>query len=940
MGSKHFKLIILLISVWSGIVGPGIAGAENGSEDDKTGPFVSGITIKVEDAQGDPDQTVNFVKSLLGLEEGEPFSSQKLEQAVAVLKASGLFDVEEVKVLKTQEGDIELRFVLRTYPRIMDIQIKGSFPISEREVLNAMTVYTGDVFRKEDLPKQKKSIMRLLKNEGYLNPKAAFFVEKDSKSENFYLHVDIEKGTFFHIEHVEIKGNRSFSDARLKIRMDTWHSSFLPAGMSRYIKKKLDEDLKKLTSFYRNKGYADMMVKAQVEKEPERGEVAICFVIEEGPRYEIEFVGNSEFWDWTLEEDLILFREGNRNDLGLRRSVRRIKDRYQEAGYADCKIRIESKHEQSVAENVRKVRLIIEEGPQAIVEGVAVMGNTAVTEDEIRNQILTCSSGLFSGGEFVSRTLDDDIRSIVSLYLKYGYLHVKIEKEILWKEDNESKVKLANIILKISEGPKITVKSLVFRGLNSISEKAALKIVSLKPGDPFREYMVKSDENLLSAEISECGYPHVVVKGKAEIFKENRYAEIIYEIAEGPSVEMGDIHMVGNFRTKSKVVQKELTIKKGEPFSLIKMLETQRNIRNINAFETARIKPMGLKEKADKVNFLVEVEEKKPYSFQVSVGYDTSRRLYADTRIGDLNLFGLNKDTWASLEVSEIGERGVVGITEPRFVGTRISSTLNLFGENREEFNKRFGTTAFGAVLSFKHKLPYNLSVGLALSVERKEQYLRVEEAVVSDESEEYKPRSILVNTPLIVYNSIDSFIRPRKGIFSSLTMDVSKGLENSLDDFIKYQYEIRLYYTFHKRLTFAIRGRTGHIVPFGEESNIPDDQLFFLGGLSDVRGYDENRLRVDAEGEAVGGRTQFLGSIEVRFDVGYNIELAPFFDTGSIQDALLNEGADEFRSSVGISLRYLTPSLPIGLQYGHKLDRKTSEENAGRLYFTIGYTF
>ncbi|MFO7559831.1 MAG: outer membrane protein assembly factor BamA [Desulfobacterales bacterium] len=929
-----------MILVWTGMLGSAIAAVENGSEEDKIGPVVSRITIKVIEEKGEPDRTIPLVKSLIGFNEGDPFSAQKLEQALAVLNSSGLFDVEEVKTLETQEGEISLLFVLRPYPRIMDIQIKGSFPISEREILNAMTVYTGDVFRKENFPKQKTAITSLLKNEGYLSPEVALSAEKDRKSENFYIYVEIEKGNFYRIKQVEIKGNRSFSDARLKMRLDTWHSSFLPGGMGRFIKKKLDEDLKKLTLFYRDKGYADVMVKLQVEKDPDSGEVFIGFVIEEGPRYEIEFVGNSRFWDWTLKEDLILFGEGNRKDLGIRRSVRNIKDRYQGAGYADCTIQIDSDYEKSLQESVRKVRLIIEEGPKSIVENVAVEGNLAVAESEIRNQILTSPSGLFSGGEFVLRTLDEDIRSIVSLYLKYGYVYVNIEKEILWKEDDEGKVRVARIILKITEGTKITVNSLVFDGLNSMSEKAALKMVSLKPGEPFREDMVRSDETLLSAEISEQGYPHVMVKGKAEIFKEQHGAEIRFKITEGPYVEMGDIHVMGNLRTKSKIVQEELTVQKGEPFSLVKMLETQRNIWNINAFETARIKPMGLKEKADTVNLLVEVEEKKPYSFQASIGYDTSRRFYANTRIGDLNLFGLNKDAWASLEASEIGERGEIGVTEPRFLGTRISSTVNLFGENREEFNQRFGTTAFGAAISFKRKLPYNLSAGLTLSVERKEQYLRVEEVIVSDESEAYEARSIFVNTPSIVYNSVDSFIRPTKGFFSSLSMDVSKGLENSLDDFIKYQYEIRWYYTFHKRLTFAMRGRAGHIVPFGGESNIPDDQLFFLGGLSTVRGYDENRLRVDAEGEAAGGKTLLLGSIEARVDVGYHIEIAPFFDTGSIQDAQVDAGSDDFRSAVGISLRYHTPFLPIGLQYGHQLDREKSEEDEGRFYFTIGYTF
>jgi len=786
------KGVILLISIWLGTVRPCISSGINGSEAEKSGPAISKIEVIIREAQEEPDRTIRFVKSLIDLEEGEPFSARKQEQAVDILKSSGLFDVEEVKTIETQAGGIRLQFVLRPYPRIMNIKIQGAFPVGEREILNAMTVYTGDVFRKESLPKQKDAIVRLLKNEGYLNPKVVFSVEKDSESKNIGMHVDIEKGDFFHIDKVEIKGNRSFSSIRLKMRMETWHSSFLPGGMNRFIKLKLDEDGKRLTSFYREKGYADVIVKPVIKMDPLEGKADICFEIEEGPRYEIEFVGNREFWDWTLKEDLILFQEGNRRDLGLRKSIRRIKDRYQEAGYADCKIGIESRYEQSSSERVRKVELIIDEGMHSIVKSVSLAGNSSVTEDEIRKQILTRPSRWFTGGQFIPRMLDDDIRSIVSLYLKQGYVNIQVEREILWTENSENDRKFAEIILKITEGPKIIVKSLVFKGMKSISEETAVEIVSLKPGDPFREYMVKSDANLLSAEISERGYPHVTVNGKAEVFEKNRYAEIHYEISEGPYVEMGEVYAVGNFRTRNRIIQDEVTNQKGEPFSLMKMLETQRNIRNINAFETAGTKSMGLKEKADTVNLLVEVEAQKPSSFQAGIGYDTSKRFYANTRMGDLNLFGLNKDTWTSFEISEIGQRGDVGITEPRFLGTRISSGVNFFGENREEFNQRFGTTAFGAAFSFKRKLPYDFSAGLTLSIERKEQYLRVDEAVASDEIEEYEARSILVNSPSLVYNSTDYFIRPSKGVFSSLTMDVSRGLENSLDDFIKYQYEIR----------------------------------------------------------------------------------------------------------------------------------------------------
>ena len=41
------------------------------------------------------------------------------------------------------------------------------------------------------------------------------------------------------------------------------------------------------------------------------------------PRYDIEFQGNKEFWDFTLKKDLILFKEGNNKDFGLRKSIRK-----------------------------------------------------------------------------------------------------------------------------------------------------------------------------------------------------------------------------------------------------------------------------------------------------------------------------------------------------------------------------------------------------------------------------------------------------------------------------------------------------------------------------------------------------------------------------------------------------------------------------------------
>jgi outer membrane protein insertion porin family len=119
----------------------------------------------------------------------------------------------------------------------------------------------------------------------------------------------------------------------------------------------------------------------------------------------------------------------------------------------------------------------------------------------------------------------------------------------------------------------------------------------------------------------------------------------------------------------------------------------------------------------------------------------------------------------------------------------------------------------------------------------------------------------------------------------------------------------------------------------------IPDDQLFYLGGTSTVRGFDENLLRADAGGTAVGGREALLGNLEARYDLGLNLEAALFYDVGSVRKADKPGVSDDFRSSVGLGLRYVTPIGAVGLLYGWKLDPR-DEEDDGRLHFSIGYTF
>jgi outer membrane protein insertion porin family len=904
-----------------------------------TGPVVSKIVVDVHGIKGNVRPWVSVVNHLIFIRQGELFSPKRFKDSLEALKSSKAF--KAVHVFETSEKDdrLVIHFQVTPYPRIKDIKINGEFPLLEREILNAMQLRSGDGYHPKMFSAKKAAVIRLFKAEGYIAPMVDLQVKDDPADGNVIVYVDIDRGNFFHVRRFDINGNRNFSKTRLEFRLKTYKSRWVPDFMRRFKKKDLDNDIKNLILFYRKKGYPDVSVNRVVDKDIQAQNVFITLNIHEGPRYDIEFQGNTAFGDYRLKKDLILFKQGNEKDFGLTKSIRNIKKRYLNAGYKDCRVEMRSEIKQQDGQPVRKIRFIIAEGPQYIVNSVKITGNNALDAQEIKKVLLTKPPGILRKGVFVSDVLDEDQRSVTALYLKHGYPDVIVKSDISVKKDIRENKKRVDVTFDILEGAEVRVASVTFPGLALLSESEALRAVNLKRGSPFRSYMVQSDENTLSSMISEKGYPHVNVKGSATVNKGTHEAAVTYKIDQGPFVKMGQVASIGNFITKRRIIQNEMELDPGEPFSLKKFLGSQRNIRDIDAFDTVRFETFGLKEKSNSVNLLTEPEERKPYYIQTGGGYDTERGFYANILSGDRNLFGLNKHLWAGGEISQIGYRGDLGFSDPRFLGTRIKSAVNLFSEDKEAFNTNFGTREKGVSISFSRKFYQKFNADLSFVYSYKTTYPRDLEPITADEDITFGSREILTISPSLVYNDIDSFIRPKKGFYSSLILDVSKGLHDTLDDFFRFRFETRKYYTPIKDLTFAFRGRVGDITPFDGADNIPEDQLFFLGGTSTVRGFDQNLLRFDASGKAVGGLTSILGNFETRIGLGSNFELSFFYDIGSIRNAIVNEGSDEFRSSIGTGLHYFTPIGPVGVYYGHKLDRKPGE-SAGRFHFTLGFRF
>lgn len=900
-----------------------------------TGMPVVRLDMETRDCPWCTGDVASLARDIVPLREQDPFSPERLRQSVDALKASRRYELVEVDV-SPEPGGVGVSFTLKPGLVVRDIRVEGEYPLFTGDILRAMSVSVGDTLMSGDLEEQEKLLTELYRKEGYASPKVRVKVERQEGA-TVVIGVHIEPGRYYTLESIKIRGNEALLDAEILSRMRSWRHSLFIRESGRFREEELARDVADLVAVYRQRGYPECTIDLELLRDASSRSVQALLKVSEGPKYEVSITGNSHFWDYTLRKDIVIFDEGNIGNRGLRKSVRNMLARYRAQGYLQARIDILEERQTAGRRRVRSIEFAVTEGPRTLVEKVDFPGATAFREDDLREMVETGRPGLFHAPVYDPDLLERDIQALRAFYLKNGYTQVSIEPKTSFRDDRTA----VSISFHIAEGPRTVVSSIDIKGLTVTPPSRVEASLSLKQGGPFVEAVLKADEALISELVSARGRPYVKVSPRVTMSEDRTSAKVEFEVDEGPEVVMGAIYFQGNFTTRTSVIRRELKMEPGQLFSLRGMLEGQKRVRDMQAFNSVQFRTLGIRERLERVTLLVDVQESEPYYYQGGLGYVTDRGVYAHIKAGDRNLFGLNKHLWTGGEVSQTGYKAETGLTQQRIFDAAVTNTSTLSYEHEEAFNQIFGTRTLSASTIFSWKPTSHLSTSIQGRYEYRDQFLQEGSASIPEGDEDaYEPRGVLVATPGIVRDTRDSFVRPTRGSYSSYSLDVSRGFRSSLDNFLRHTVNLRLYYGPHERLTFAWMGRYTYLDPYGKVSRIPKDQLAYLGGTMSVRGFDENMLRYDSKGDPVGGRLAVNTSVEARIELTDTWETALFFDAGTVRMPLADDaGTDDIRSSAGTAMRYLTPIGPIGVIYGHKLDRKRGEA-AGRFHISVGYTF
>jgi outer membrane protein insertion porin family len=281
---------------------------------------------------------------------------------------------------------------------------------------------------------------------------------------------------------------------------------------------------------------------------------------------------------------------------------------------------------------------------------------------------------------------------------------------------------------------------------------------------------------------------------------------------------------------------------------------------------------------------------------------------------------GMNRALYTDLFYSLSEESYKLIYEEKNLFNYFIQSKTTLFHERTEPISTDEWYEEQGISLHLSKKFG-SLTVGVGSSFSLKN-------------SDTYKGVDNYLNSysGFITYDKRSNLIRPKFGYYGNFTALNSLNFTEDYDKFIKFELDNRGYYTLGN-LTIAAALRNGYISsPY--EDLVSTDQLFLLGGTTTIRGYGEN-LAYKSGDEGNSDFEYSLFNLELRLETLFNIETIGFYDMGSLGSLSF----DQYKSSYGGGIGYITPFGSITLYYGMKVDPVEGEDD-GRWHFSIGYLF
>ena len=603
------------------------------------------------------------------------------------------------------------------------------------------------------------------------------------------------------------------------------------------------------------------------------------------------------------------------NEDELQKARQKIIDSYQSRGFTDVAVDFRVEPIDASRGTARAI-YTVSEGVKGAVKRIEFQGNEHFSDRILRKQMKTRGKTMISfvdkSGRLDEVQLQQDLDAVKEFYQNHGYIDVEVQ-EI----SRERKKGPLIITLGVKEGPQYHVNKLSFAGYKQTTEEKLRKVVKMKEGEVYSPKQLHDDAKTIADSYGSGGYVDLVIVPQGTPAGAG-LIDVNYKVEEGNRSFVERINIVGNTRTKDKVIRREVLIKPGDVFNTVRVDTTKKRLENLGYFTKVETYPEDTDIEGRK-DLIVQVEEKRTGSINFGAGYST-----IDSLIGFVELTQSNFDitNWpgltgggqrfrAKVQIGSQRKDFNISLTEPYFLDRKLSvsgsafySEANYLSSVYEQRNYGFGLEARKPIYSWIYGVLgyslqnydiYNLSSGVSPEIEA--------QAGTTTQS---------MVTGSLVWDRRDNPFLTRKGERVSLTSYVAGGPIGGDVQIYGFDFQATKYVRVWKDVillgdveastvdvwdkpeskdfltsgfVFANGKPTPDAVSFFEQvPNVPIYDRLYLGGSNNLRGF---RFRdvgpVDSNKQPIGGQSMARATVEVSFPIVEKARGAFFYDCGFV---------------------------------------------------------
>jgi outer membrane protein insertion porin family len=271
---------------------------------------------------------------------GQIFDPQAVEQDVRTLHRTRKFVDVHPKYVRVAEGVVVI-FQVVERPMLRYVKYVGNKHVTTRTLRKKSEIDVGDSMDPYVVEEARRRIESYYHEKGY--DAARVTTVEGSKTGDKGAVFLIDEGRSRKVAWTGFVGNTIASDARLLTQIKSKPGILWVFGgdVDRSV---VDDDVEKLTAYYRSLGFFQAKVgrEVQVVHEGRKDWTYLTFVINEGPRYKVRnvsFMGNSKFKTEFLERDLKLKSGEHFNQAKMDGDLNMIRDIYGGRGFVFADIK-------------------------------------------------------------------------------------------------------------------------------------------------------------------------------------------------------------------------------------------------------------------------------------------------------------------------------------------------------------------------------------------------------------------------------------------------------------------------------------------------------------------------------------------------------------------------------------------------------------------------